>query len=80
VRRGCSAGRSPVFSGQDVLKTVGRSFGVADLHESADDRTDHVLEKAISIGMNDDSLFLARHRQLAKLADRIFIIGQCAFE
>ena len=53
---------------------------MADLNEGADDRTDHVLEKAVCIGMNGDAVCLAGHRQLPQLADRIFIVSQCAFE
>jgi len=75
-----SAGSRPIPRGQDRREGFRCPFTVAHLNERPDDRTDHMFQKTICVRVNRHHVSVSLERQLAQVADRVFIVGEGAFE
>ena len=75
-----SAGSRTIPRGQDRSKVIRRPFTMAHLNERSDDRTDHMFQKTICVGVNRHGVPVSLERQLTQVADRVFVVGEGAFE
>ena len=80
MRRRSSAGSRTVPRRQDRSEGFWRPFTMAHLNERPDDRTDHMFQKTICVGVNRHHVSVSLERQLPQVADRVFVVGEGAFE
>ena len=80
MRRGGLACCRPISSPQDIRETVGSPFAQPNFDHRPNHRPDHVLEKPIGVGLNEDLVVMADDGELLQMADGIVVIREASLE
>ena len=75
-----SAASRTIPGGQDRCESLRRPLTMAHFNERSNDRTDHMFQKTIRVGVNRHHVPVSFERQLPQVADRVFVVGEGAFE
>ena len=80
MRRGGLACGRPISSQQDLCETIGRPFAHPHFDDRSHDRADHVFEKSVGVGLDEDLVVLTDNRKPLEMADGVVVVCEAAFE
>ena len=80
MRRGGLACCGPIPSPQDIRETVGSPFAQSNFDHSPNHRPDHVLEKPVSVGLNENLVVMTDDGESLQMADGIVVVREASFE
>ena len=80
VRRGGPACRRPISSPQDVCETVGSPLAQPHFDHRPHDRADHVFEKPVGVGLNEDLVVVTDDRKPLEMADGIGVVREASLK
>ena len=80
MRRGGLACCGPIPSPQDIRETVGSPFAQPNFDHSPNHRPDHVLEKPVSVGLNENLVVMTDDGESLQTADGIVVVREASFE
>ena len=78
-RGGLACGR-PIPSPQHICETVGSPFAQADFDHRSHYCADHVLQKAVGIGLDENLVVVADDGEPLQIADGIIVVREASFE
>ena len=80
MRRGGLACCRPVPRPQDFCETIGSSFAQPHFDHRSNHRADHVFQKPVGVGFNEDLVVLADDSESLQMADGIAVVREASFE
>ena len=80
MRRGGLACCRPVPRLQDFRETVGSPFAQSHFDHRSNHRADHVFQKSVGVGLNEDLIFVAYDSESLQMADGIAVVREASFE
>ena len=80
MRRGGLACCRPIPGPQDLCETVGSPFAQPHFDYRSNHCADHVLQKPVRVGLNEDLVALADDCKSLEMADGIVVLREAPFE
>ena len=80
MRRGGLACCRPIPSPQDFCDTVGSPFAQPHFDHRSHHCPDHMLQKSVGVGFNEDLVVVADDSKSLEMADGIVAVREASFE
>lgn len=80
MSRGGQARCRPIPGSQYLYETVGRPSAQPNFDHCSNNRTDHVFQKPVGVGLDEDLVVMADDSQSLQMADGIVVVREASFE
>ena len=80
MRRGGLACCRPIMRPQNLCETVGSLFAKPHFDQRSDHGSNHVFQKSVGVGLDEDLVVVADDRESLQMADGILVVRETSFE